>query len=311
MRVLVTGAAGFVGPHLAEALRRLRSDLELIETGTVGSGTVEQLDVSDWHAVDSAIARHRPTHVVHLAGIAAPVAAARAPEVAWRVNLDGTLAIANSILANAPDCWLINAGSGLIYGDSNKAGLPLDEEALPAPVDTYGATKVAADLALGALAHGGLKCIRMRPFNHIGPGQSEAFALPSFAAQIARIEAGTSEPVIRVGNLTAERDILDVRDVARAYSLTVMKSEEIAPGTIINIASGRARRMADVLTMLLSLSPVEIRVEQDPSRMRAIDLSRVVGDAQRARDLLGWEPVLPLEKTLLDILNDQRERLAK
>jgi GDP-4-dehydro-6-deoxy-D-mannose reductase len=222
--------------------------------------------------------------------------------------LDGTLVIANAILEKLPDCCLINAGSGLIYGDSAKSGEPLDENALLAPVDEYGATKAAADLALGALAHRGLKCIRMRPFNHIGSGQSESFVVPAFAGQIARIEAGLSAPVMRVGNLDAERDFLDVRDVAAAYALAVKNADSIAPGTILNIASGKPRKISAILDALLSHTTVEIRVELDPARMRPSDLSCVVGNAKRARTLLDWEPEQPFETTLLDVLNDQRRR---
>lgn len=311
MRVLITGAAGFVGPYVADALRRVFGSLELIQTGMEASTTVEALDVRDRRAVDAALIRHRPTHVVHLAGIAAPSTASTAPDLAWRVNVDGTLVIANAVLANLPDCWLVNAGSGLIYGDSAKSGLPLDEGALPSPVDDYGATKAAADLALGALVHRGLKCLRMRPFNHIGPGQSDSFVVAAFAKQIAQIEARLSEAVIRVGNLAAERDFLDVRDVATAYALAIMKSDAMAPGTIINVASGTPRKISDVLDALLSLSSVEIRVEQDPTRMRPKDLSRVVGNAQRARDLLGWAPERTFMQTLSDILDDSRMRLAR
>lgn len=310
--MLITGAAGFVAPHVAEALRRVCGpDLEVVPTAKVGAGTIEPLDVRDRSAVEEAIARHCPSHVVHLAGIAAPSAATSAPDVTWRVHLEGTLNVANAILSNAPSCCLVNAGTAMIYGESAKAGLPLNENALPAPLDEYGATKAAADLALGALVHRGLNCIRMRPFNHIGPGQSEHFVVPAFAAQIARIEAGLSEPVIRVGNLAAERDFLDVRDVAMAYALAVMKSDRIVPGTILNVASGKARRISDVLEMLLSLSSVEIRVEQDPSRMRPIDLKCVVGDAKKARELLGWAPQRPFQQTVVDVLADYRERLAQ
>lgn len=312
MRVLVTGAAGFVAPYVVEALRSVCGPgLELILTARRAGDTIEPLDVTNRSAVNDIIARFRPTHVVHLAGIAAPSAAASAPDVAWHVHLQGTLNIAYAILTNAPNCWLINAGTGLIYGENAKASLPLNEAALPAPLDEYGATKAAADLALGALSHRGLKCIRMRPFNHIGPGQSEHFVVPALAAQVARIEAGLSEPVIRVGNLNAERDFLDVRDVATAYALAVQKSDRITPGTILNIASGQARSISSVLDLLLSLSAAEIRVEQDPSRMRPNDLPHIVGDARRVRELLGWSPKRPFEQTIFDILADCRKRLAR
>ena len=310
MRVLITGASGFVGSHFMEALRDVcPASAELMPTAKTAEGGAEALDITDRVAIDAAVARYRPSHVMHLAGIAAVPAAASAPDVTWRVHLNGTLNLARAILETVPDCFLINAGSGLIYGASAKSGQPLDEDALLAPLDDYSASKAAADLALGALAQQGLKCIRMRPFNHFGPRQSEQFVATAFATQIARIEAGLVEPVIRVGNLAAARDFLDVRDVATAYALAVIKSNEILPGTILNLASGEARRIEDLLTALLSLSTVPIRVEQDPARLRPNDVPCVVGNARKARDLLGWLPVHSFDQTLAEVLADCRTRL--
>ena len=311
MRVLITGADGFVGPHAVNALCDLfPSNLELIPTARTADGGTEALDITDRSAVDGAIARCRPTHVVHLAGITALPAAASDPDATWRVNLDGTLNLARAILAVAPDCHLINAGSGLIYGESAKSGLPLDETSLLAPMDDYSASKAAADLALGALAHRGLKCIRMRPFNHFGPGQSEHFVATAFAIQIAKIEAGCADPLIHVGNLTSARDFLDVRDVAAAYALAVAKSDTIAPGTILNLASGKVHRINDLLIAILSRSSVSIRVEEDSSRMRPSDLPCVIGNAQRARDFLGWSPKHSFDETVSELMEECRARLV-
>jgi GDP-4-dehydro-6-deoxy-D-mannose reductase len=315
MRVLITGAAGFAGPHVIEALKRVCGDgVTIIPTSREGSCTgsvdIAPLDVTDTEAVQSAVRRHKPTHIIHLAGIAAPATAARKPEKAWRIKVQGTINMASAIMSEAPDCWLVHVGSGLVYGDSAKSGLPLDESALLSPVDDYGAAKAAADLALGAMAHRGLNCVRLRPFNHTGPGQTENFVVSAFAMQIAKIEAGLAEPVIQVGNLEAERDFLDVRDVAQAYALVTKKTHSLETGTIMNIASGKARRIADVLEGLLRLSRVPIRIERDSERMRASDLPRIVGNAERARRLLGWEPRYSFEQTLADVLADCRERAA-
>ena len=200
MQVLITGARGFVGPYVSEALRSVcGGDITVVATSKVGGphpvlDQIETLDVTDKVAVQDAIARHRPTHVVHLAGFAAPSAADADPQNTWRVHVQGTLNVASAILDRAPECWLVHVGSGLVYGESAKSGLPLDENTLLAPIDDYGVTKAAADLALGALSRRGLKCIRLRPFNHTGPGQTEAFVVPAFAMQIARIEAGLAPP---------------------------------------------------------------------------------------------------------------------
>lgn len=316
MRILLTGASGFVGPHLADALRRVcGSGVELIATSKDAEdhpalGPIAPLDVTDWPSVDHFLRRTSPTHVVHLAGIASPKDAGANPLLAWRVHVEGAMNLGRAIMERAPACTLIHVGSGLAYGESAREGIALDEHASFAPTDSYAITKAAADLALGAMSQQGLKCVRMRPFNHTGAGQSEAFVAPAFAMQIARIELRQMPPVLRVGNLDAERDFLDVRDVAEAYALAVMHSERLKPGIAFNVASGIPRRIADVLRQLLAQSRVEISLETDPERDRPSDLPRVVGDARRIHDLLGWAPKHSFEDTLSVVLNDCRSRLA-
>lgn len=317
MRVLITGAHGFVGPYLAEALRRVCGDATIIATGKASEehpllGSVSALDVTDPIAVKAEIGRNQPTHVVNLAGLAAPAAATSDPNGAWQVHVQGALNLAHAILDEAPQCWLLSVGSGLVYGDSAKPGHPLDETTLLAPVDEYAVTKAAADLALGALTRRGLKSIRFRPFNHFGPGQAETFVIPAFAMQIAQIEAGLAEPVIHVGNLEAERDFLDVRDVVEAYALAVQHAEELQePGLILNVASGVPRRISDVLQRLLGQSRAAIAIEQDPERLRPSDLPRIVGNADRARQKLGWSPGHSFDDTLAAVLDDCRSRAQR
>jgi GDP-4-dehydro-6-deoxy-D-mannose reductase len=317
MRVLITGANGFVGPYVRDALRSGCGDgVAVAATSKDGGphpafGQVEELDVTDPAAVQDAIVRHRPSHVIHLAAVAALGAAQADPRNTWRIHVGGALNVANAIIDKAPGCWLVHVGSGLVYGESAKTGRPLDEGTLLAPIDDYAVTKAAADLALGALSRQGLKCVRMRPFNHTGPGQTEAFAVPAFAMQIARIEAGLAPPVIRVGNLDARRDFLDARDIADAYARAVLNSRDLAPNTIFNVASGVSWRMGDILDRLLAWSSVKIATEQDPLRLRPSDLPCIVGDATRARTLLGWAPEHRFEDTLAAVLEDCRARVAQ
>lgn len=312
MKILVTGANGFVGPHLLDALRReFRSGFELLATGKPGSegeDGIAALDITDPNAVSKAISDFLPTHFFHLAGIAAPTAAGADPDGAWSVNVGGTLNVARAILAHAPDCTLFSVGSGLVYGQSANSGVRLDENALLAPLDDYGVTKAAGDLALGAFARKGLKCVRFRPFNHTGPGQTDDFVVPAFAMQIARIEAGLQPPRILVGNLEAKRDFLDVRDVARAYALAAARAPDLKPGCILNVASGTARRIGDILDMLLSLSTSEIEIAEDAARMRPSDIPSYSGDARLARQVLDWQPEYDFEATIADVLNDCRKR---
>lgn len=317
MRVLVTGASGFVGNHFADCLHKVRDhSFEFLGTGkeagqSSGFGAIAELDITDRAAVSAAIRNFDPTHVVHLAGIAAPAAASADPQAAWQVNVHGTLNVAYAILEAVPECWLINIGSGLIYGESAKSGLPLDEKTLLAPIDEYGVTKAASDLAIGALTKRGLKCIRVRPFNHTGIGQSESFVVPAFAAQIARIEAGALPPVIRVGNLDAQRDFLDVRDVAEAYMQIVQRADGLESGSIFNVGSGISYRLSTILDYLLALSEVKISVEQDVNRLRPSDLPVIIGDATRLRNAVGWYPRFSMDDTLITVLNDWRARVAK
>lgn len=311
-RLLITGANGFVGRHLLAHIRqRGEADMEVLATSRTAAddpilGRFAALDIADGEATAAALRDFRPTHVMHLAGISSPVSAGGDPMEIWRTNMDATVRLAHAILAHAPQCWLLFAGSGLVYGATARTRERLDEDCLLAPTNAYAATKAAADLALGALAGSGLKTLRLRPFNHTGPGQTDAFVVPAFAAQIARIEAGREAPVMRVGDLSAERDFLDVRDVVDAYLACIAATTQLPSGTILNIASGVPRRMRDVLDQLLAMSCVRIHVETDPARLRPGDIARYVGDAARAERLIGWRPQRRFEDTLREVLETLR-----
>jgi GDP-4-dehydro-6-deoxy-D-mannose reductase len=315
MKIVITGATGFVGPHLVDAVRHLSPTMELVLTSreTAQNGTaegIEALDITDRASVKELIDRHHPSCIVNLAGIAAPTAANEDPDLAWKVNLGGVLNLAYSILAHAPNCALVNIGSGLVYGGSARSGRPIDETALLEPMDEYAATKAAADLALGALVTKGLKCVRVRPFNHTGPGQGQSFVVPAFAMQIARIEAGLQSPTIKVGNLAARRDLLHVGDVANAYALVLQRLHSFEPGAVLNVASGTAWSMEEILHALLAQTTVPIKIERDEKRFRAADLPIIIGNADRAHKLLDWHPKLDIKQTLADVLADCRAKVA-
>ena len=309
MKVLITGAGGFVAPYAAQAFMTRFPGVGIVGTSLSGGArpgfpVVHALDVADADAVVAALEATRPTHVLHLAGVAAPQQAGADPQAAWRINLLGTLALARAILKVSPGAILLNAGSALAYGDSAHRAAPLDEEAAFAPLDEYGATKAAADLALGALARRGLKVVRLRPFNHTGAGQSEDYAIPAFAAQIAAIEAGERAPVIRVGDLAAQRDFCDVADVADAYALAAIAAADgrVAPGRAFNLCSGRASSLRGVLDMLLAMSAARVEIVNDPARMRPSDIPRMAGDPRRAEAELGWRAAIPLQCTIESVL---------
>ena len=298
-RVLVTGAGGFVGRHMMAALARAFPDAVLLSSG---------FDLLEPAVIAAGVRDAAPDVVVHLAAVSAVPAARQAPDLAWRVNLDGTRHLAGAVLAHAPACQLLFVSSADVYGRSFAAGVALDETALLAPMNDYAATKAAADLALGAMAADGLRVVRLRPFNHTGPGQSEQFVVASFARQLARIAAGLQAPVLQVGNIDSFRDFLDVRDVCAAYVACIVQRDDLAPGTILNIASGVPRRVSDVLAGLCELAGVRPEISSDATRVRPSEIRTACGDASRARDLLGWAPGIDWTRTLADVMTDWRVR---
>jgi nucleoside-diphosphate-sugar epimerase len=300
-RILLTGASGFVGRHLTAALTAAWPDTELL---------TPPVDVCDAAVLDDIVRAASPEACIHLAAVSTIAMARQDEDRAWQVNLHGTLNLAHAILRHAPHCQLVFASSADIYGASFRAGVPLTEAAAPMPLNLYAATKAAADVALGALAEQGLRVVRLRPFNHTGPGQTVQFVVPAFACQAARIAAGMQEPEVSVGNLEPRRDFLDVRDVCAAYVACVARREALAPGLIINLASGTVRRIGDILSDLLSLAGVTARVVVDPARTRSTDVTLSTCDTAQAQAVLGWAPAIPWRRTLQDVLDDWRARMA-
>jgi GDP-4-dehydro-6-deoxy-D-mannose reductase len=311
-RILVTGATGFVGTWLTRILHDLPVEpaLELVSAGR-GLGCDVELDVTDHSAIVAALRDCRPTAVVHLAAIAAPQEARKSPSKAWNVNFQGTINLASAILNEVPDCRFVFVGSSEAYGQSfaEIEGAAVSEDCALNPMTVYGATKAAADIAVGQMYFDGLRSIRFRPFNHAGPGQTEAYVIPAFASQIARIEAGTVRPVIEVGNLRAQRDFLDVRDVVRAYALAALGNGRHAEGKVFNLASGKAVEIRSILDTLVRLSRREIEVVVSPERVRPIDIPIALGNAGAAKHFLGWEPQFTLEDTIAAVLSDWRDRI--
>jgi GDP-4-dehydro-6-deoxy-D-mannose reductase len=298
--ILVTGAAGFVGRHLMPALAAAFPDAALLKP---------VLDVADPAQVEAAVRSATPDVCIHLAAVSSVPLAQRDPDHAWKVNFHGALNMAWMILRHAPDCQLLFVSSADAYGASFRSGLPLDESAPLAPMNAYAETKAAADLMLAGMAAQGLRVVRLRPFNHIGPGQAPQFAVAAFSRQIARIEAGLQAPVLQVGNLDTSRDFLDVRDVCAAYVGCIVRRDRLTPGMILNVASGQARRVGDVLNELAALSAADIQIEVDASRMRETDIRVACGNAARARERLDWTPIISWQQTLHDVLDDWRGRL--
>lgn len=314
MKIMVTGAGGFVGSHLGAALRRRLPGADLIGLATTarrsGFGHLKALDVNDAAAVAQCVEAEKPDCIVHLAGVAAPKLANEDPNRTWNTHLFGSLNIARALQAHSSETFMVHVSSGLVYGSTAASGKALSEESLLAPTDEYSASKAAADLALGALSGRGLRVVRMRPFNHTGAGQAPDFVIPDWANQIAQIEAGKREPVLRVGNLDAARDFCDVRDVADAYVSVIEKRDEIKSGEVFNLASGTPRRVGDMLDLLLSMSSVAIDLQQDLARIRPADLPSICGNASKAKAVLGWNPKYSLDDTLEDVARYWRDKIG-
>ena len=306
-RILVTGAGGFVAGHLLPQLRTAFPAAELVAMGGPGIS----VDLADGPAVASFVASVAPDAYIHLAAVSGVPAAACDPDTAWRVNVLGTLALSRALQQANPDAVLIYASSAEIYGRSFAAGVALDEVGLLAPMNTYAATKAAADLALGAMAAAGLRVVRLRPFNHTGPGQSAAFVVPAFARQVARIAAALQPPRVQVGALDPLRDFLDVRDVCAGYVAALARADALAPGTIFNLASGTPRRIGDILADLLRLAGISAEIATGTALLRRAEIPSASGNAAAARAALGWVPAIPWEQTLADVLADWRERVMR
>jgi GDP-4-dehydro-6-deoxy-D-mannose reductase len=300
MRALVTGALGFVGRHLVEHLEASGDDVVPLDRH--GPAPV---DVQDAAGVRDAIVAARPEAVYHLAGWADVGASWGDPAGALRLNAEGTLNVLEACRA-AGVARIVSVASAEVYGIVRAEDLPLREDAPQRPLNPYAASKVAADaLALQAFLGHGLGVLRVRPFNHIGPGQSEQFVAPAIAARIARAERDGQDD-IPVGNLTPRRDLTDVRDVARAYRLLVEHGE---PGEVYNVCSGRDLAIQELADRLVSMATRPLRLVPDPDLQRPVDLPVLRGDCSKLRAATGWEPTIPIEQTLADLLDDLRTRV--
>ena len=299
MKALVTGASGFVGRHLVEHLAA--SGDEVARCDRVHGG----IDICDAGAIASLVRSEAPDAVYHLAGWADVGGSWSEPVEAFRANAEGTL---NVLLAcaDAGGARVLSVGSADVYGRVTEAELPLREDAPLRPVSPYAASKVAADfLGLQAFLGRGLGVIRVRAFNHLGPGQTDRFVAPALATRIARNEVEGGE-VVPVGNLSPRRDFTDVRDVVRAYRLLVERGE---PGEVYNVCSGRDIAVQQLAEMLVAIAERPMRLEPDPDLQRPVDIPVLRGDNARIRAATGWQPEIPMEQTLADLLDDCRRRV--
>lgn len=306
--ILVTGAGGFAGSHLLE---RLAADGDVVGW-TRSEPPAEVRRLAEWTRIDlldrdrvrAAIAALRPATVYHCAGFPHVGASWQRSAEPLAGNVLATHHLLDALRRAGASCRVLVAGSATVYAPSPA---PLREDDLVAPNSPYARTKLAQEqLCLRALTEDGLSVIVTRPFNHTGPRQRPDFAAPAMARQIALIERGVLPPQIKVGNLDAQRDLTDVRDTVRGYELLMQHGR---PGEVYNVASGVARPIRTVVDMLVQRARVPVEVIVDPDRLRPLDTPIIVGDATRLRTATGWEPRIPFDTTLDDLLEYWRSRV--
>ncbi len=314
MKVLVTGASGFVGRHLVEHLAQ-DTTLEIVGTSTdevrlaprIKDRPIDwyQLDIRDEASVIDLLGQIQPKLIFHLAGQAFVPLSLEHPWETLQINVQGQLNLIKGLVAHGLDARLLAVSSAHVYGKIDPADNPITEQQPFRPDTPYAVSKIAQDmLALQYYLSHGLQIVRARAFNHIGPGQNTRFALPNFARQIAAIEQGQQEPIISVGDLKPRRDFTDVRDVVRAYALLLQHGQS---GEAYNVCRGRSYAIGDLLDKLCALSSADIRIQQDPSRLRSLDVSEIIGDNRKLRQDTGWQPTISIERSLRDILQQARQ----
>lgn len=317
MRVLITGISGFAGSHLADYFlgqgrhevfgtikwRSNRDNIRHIEDKIHLLGC----DIKDSYAMRSMLEASRPDQIFHLAAQSYVPFSWSAPQETIETNIAGELNLFERVRELGIDPVIHIAGSSEEYGLVHPDELPITEENPLRPLSPYGVSKIAQDfLGYQYYKSYGLRIVRTRAFNHTGPRRGDVFVTSNFAKQLVEIERGQRKPVLRVGNLEAVRDFLDVRDVVRAYALALEKG---TPGEVYNIASGKGIKIRELLDRLIRLTHGDIRIEQDPDRLRPSDVELLTGSAEKFRKATGWKPEIPFDQTLQDLVEYWRSVL--
>lgn len=323
MRVLVTGGTGFVGRHLARHLVQCGDNVALtylpgeVDTDPLSTGmsvpkTVQAmaLDVTDKQSVSQLVAVSQPDSILHLAGLTFVPEAERDRNRVFAVNYGGTLNLLDAVKERSPHTKILVVSSSEVYGEPRPSSLPLTEAAELRPVNAYAASKAAADICCFPYAfRDQIDVVRVRPFPHIGPGQSDRFALSSFSRQLAEIKLGQREAVIEVGNLEAKRDYSDVHDIVKGYREALLNGKR---GEVYNFCSGKSHAIGEILERLIRFAGLEGKVEvrEDPERVRPVDIADVYGDYSKAQKDFGWRPRTELDLTLRSLIDYWLEELG-
>lgn len=311
-KILVTGASSFAGSYLVDHLLKTTNDnifgtyYSESSLSILGKNqekiNVIQVDLTKKDQVKKLIQQIKPDSIYHLAALTSPSNSFDAPDETFINNILSELNILEEIRKNNLfDTKLLIISSAEVYGSVKKEDLPISETVSLNPTNPYAVSKIAQDfLGRQYFLSYGLKIIRVRPFNHIGPKQSPNFVVSSFAKKIAEIEKGIHAPVLTVGNLETKRDFTDVRDMVKAYALILEKGEL---GEVYNIGSGESHKISEILNNLLSFSKVKIEIKQDKNLLRPIDNQELVCDYSKLKNITNWEPTVPIMKTLQETLD--------
>ena len=316
MRILITGISGFVGPYLARHIAETAPEAEIwglvwAADPAKAPSSVQLVDgdLTDIATLTTALNQVRPDIIFHLAAASSVASSWDHPGRFLEVNAVGTVNLLEVARTLDLDTKVVVSSSAEVYGAVPTNQQPITEDSPLEPLSPYAASKAAQDLLTAQYYHGyGMPTIRLRLFHHTGPRRPTQFVASSFAHQIARIERGLDPPRLAVGNLEAVRDFTDVRDIARAYWLAATRGK---PGAAYNVCSSRGTSIRHVLDMLLAHSEVDVEVEVDPNRLRAADIPCLVGDHSRFSDATDWQPEIPLEQTLGDLLDWWRQNIER
>jgi len=315
MRIFITGATGFAGSHLVDQLLAAGHELFVMVHDATSHQELpihdhlQQIpgDLLKLSSLIKVVAEVQPDLIYHLAGQAYPALSWKDPAFTIAVNTGGTANLLEAAVAfGLPKVVIVTSAE--IYGPVNDDMLPLTENTTPQPRHPYGISKMAAgQLAAVYWQRYGLPVVEARPFNHIGPRQALGFVVPDFASQLAAIKLGQKQPVMSVGNLEAERDFTDVRDVAAAY---IALAEKGHPGEAYFICSGKAVSINSLLQTLSDLAQIEVDITFDPARMRPSDTPRLFGSYAKIEQHTGWRPQIPLRQSLADALEYWLDQLG-
>ncbi len=308
MKILITGANGFVGGYLAALLHESGDEVSLTDlaparsTGPAAGGLdlpYRSCDLTSGKQAEDLIAASTPDAIVHLAAQSSTAVSFSDPVKTFEVNVIGTLNLLEAAKTQIPEARILLTGSSDEYGVRDRSEMPLSEDAPIEPASPYAASKAAqGTMALQYHRSFGSRVIVTRSFSHTGPGQAGRFVLPSFARQCAAVAAGAAPPAIKTGDLSVERDFLDVRDVVRAYAALLKKGKA---GVTYNGCSGESLRLGQALELLIAMTGIEITVETDPSLLRPADVPVLIGDNSRLKEDTGWSREIGVDEMLGDL----------